>query len=549
METNDAMTPLSRHDGRDDRHYQRERGIETIGIVGTGAMGRGIAQIAALAGLNVRLFDTNASAVTAARDYLADTFAKLTAKGKLDDTAARAALANVSGAQTLAEFADCDLVVEAIVEKLDAKRALFRELESIVSGRCVLASNTSSLSITAIAAGCSDPSRVAGFHFFNPVPLMKVVEVIDGLRSAPAAGDALMDLARRMGHTPVRAKDMPGFIVNHAGRGMNTEGLRIADEGVASFVDVDRIMREQAGFRLGPFELLDLTALDVSHPVMESIYHQFYEEPRFTPSPITATRLAGGLIGRKAGEGFYRYVDGKQQAPREAPAPTVALPRRVWISKRYAQAYDAVQGLVEKAGVALDTGATPAAGSLIVVTPFGLDATTAALDEQLDATRVVAVDALFPLVGTPRRTLMTTPATTRAARDSAHALFAADGVPVTVIRDSAGFVAQRVVATIVNIGCDIAQRQIATPQDIDLAVTLGLGYPRGPLALGDALGAHTILTILRNMYSVLGDPRYRPSPWLARRAQLGLSMTQPDAADTDTDTGTTDTPNSREQPQ
>nr|WP_083615125.1 3-hydroxyacyl-CoA dehydrogenase [Paraburkholderia sp. SOS3] len=531
------MTPLSPGNARDSHAGTRgPLGIETIGIVGTGAMGRGIAQIAALAGLNVRLFDTNASAVTAARDYLANTFAKLIAKGKLDDIAARAALANVSGAQALAEFADCDLVVEAIVEKLDAKRALFRELESIVSGRCVLASNTSSLSITAIAAGCSDPSRVAGYHFFNPVPLMKVVEVVDGLRSDPAAGDALMDLARRMGHTPVRAKDMPGFIVNHAGRGMNTEGLRIADEGVASFVDVDRIMREQAGFRLGPFELLDLTALDVSHPVMESIYHQFYEEPRFTPSPITANRLAGGLLGRKAGEGFYRYVDGQQQAPQEPAAPAAALPQRVWISKRHAQAHDAVQALVEQAGVALDTGATPGAGSLIVVTPFGLDATTAALDEQLDATRVVAIDALFPLfpsVDAARRTLMTTPATTRAARDSAHALFAADGVPVTVIRDSAGFVAQRVVAMIVNIGCDIAQRQIATPQDIDLAVTLGLGYPRGPLALGDALGAPTILTILRNMSRVLGDPRYRPSPWLARRAQLGLSLTQADAADTD----------------
>src|ERR1700761_275241 len=389
METNDAMTPLSRHDGRDGRNG--ERGIETIGIVGTGAMGRGIAQIAALAGLEVRLFDTNASAVTAARDYLADTFAKLTAKGKLDDIAAHAALANVSGAQTLAEFADCDLVVEAIVEKLDAKRTLFRELETIVSGRCVLASNTSSLSITAIAAGCADPSRVAGYHFFNPVPLMKVVEVIDGLRSDPAAGDALVDLARRMGHTPVRAKDMPGFIVNHAGRGMNTEGLRVAGEGVASFAEIDRIMREQAGFRLGPFELLDLTALDVSHPVMESIYHQFYEEPRFTPSPITGTRLAGGLIGRQTGEGFYRYDDGKQQVPEEAPAPT-ELPKRVWVSKHYPQAHDAVVQLIAKAGVKLDEGTTPAADSLIVVTPFGHDATTAAVEEALDATRVVAID-------------------------------------------------------------------------------------------------------------------------------------------------------------
>ena len=295
------------------------------------------------------------------------------------------------------------------------KQALFRELETVVSGVRLLASNTSSLSITAIAAGCADPSRVVGYHFFNPVPLMKVVEVIDGLRSDPAAGDALMDLARRMGHTPVRAKDMPGFIVNHAGRGMNTEGLRVAGEGVASFADIDRIMREQAGFRLGPFELLDLTALDVSHPVMESIYHQFYEEPRFTPSPITGTRLAGGLIGRKSGEGFYRYVDGKQQVAAEAPAPHRDCRDSVWVSARYPRAREAVRATASrKAGVKLDDGAAPAADSLIVVTPFGHDATTAAVDEALDASRVVAIDALFPLVGAQRRTLMTTPATTRA---------------------------------------------------------------------------------------------------------------------------------------
>ncbi|MDR5750967.1 MULTISPECIES: 3-hydroxyacyl-CoA dehydrogenase [unclassified Caballeronia] len=504
----------------------RDFKVETIGIVGSGAMGRGIAQIAALGGLTVRLFDTNPQAVAAARDYLSDTLNKLAAKGKLKEADAHAALARVHAAAQTSDLADCDVVIEAIVEKLDIKRELFRELERVVGERCILASNTSSLSITAIAAGCARPERVAGFHFFNPVPLMKVVEVIDGLRGDPGAGDALMDLARRMGHTPVRAKDMPGFIVNHAGRGMNTEGLRIAGEGVASFVDVDRIMREQAGFRLGPFELLDLTALDVSHPVMESIYHQFYEEPRFTPSPITGTRLAGGLIGRKAGEGFYKYVDGNKQMPEEAPAPT-ALPHRVWISRVSHGAREQVLKLIatSDAAVHIDTGNTPAPDSLIVVTPLGFDATTAAVAENLDATRVVAIDTLFPLDTVARRTIMTTPATTPAMRDAAHALFAADGVPVTVIRDSTGFVAQRVVATIVNIGCDIAQQRIASPEDIDLAVTLGLGYPKGPLALGDALGAKTILAILRNIHSVLGDPRYRPSPWLARRAQLGLSLT------------------------
>jgi 3-hydroxybutyryl-CoA dehydrogenase len=175
--------------------------------------------------------------------------------------------------------------------------------------------------------------------------------------------------------------------------------------------------------------------------------------------------------------------------------------------------------------VHIDAGHTPEPDSLILVTPLGFDATTAAVNEHLDATRVVAVDTLFPLDTVARRTIMTTPATAPAMRDAAHALFSFDGVPVTVIRDSTGFVAQRVVATIVNIGCDIAQQGIATPEDIDLAVMLGLGYPRGPLALGDAIGATTILTILRNIHAVLGDPRYRPAPWLTRRAQLGLSLT------------------------
>lgn len=180
--------------------------------------------------------------------------------------------------------------------------------------------------------------------------------------------------------------------------------------------------------------------------------------------------------------------------------------------------------LLGKLGATIDQGERPADDALIIVTPLGLDATTCAVEQQLDAQRTVALDTLFPLLEAKRRTLMTTPVTRPEVRDAAHALFAKDGVPVSVIRDSAGFVAQRMVATIVNIGCDIAQQQIASAQDIDRAVTLGLGYPRGPLALGDALGAGEIVTILRNMQSFYGDPRYRPSPWLTRRAQLGVSL-------------------------
>lgn len=498
--------------------------IQTIGVVGAGAMGRGIAQIAAQAGLRVRLYDTSADAIAAARESLRQTWEKLAQKGKLSAADAQAALERVESATALTDMSACQLVVEAIVERLDVKRDLFAALEGVVSEDCILASNTSSLSITAIAAACKRPQRVAGYHFFNPVALMKVVEVIDGLRSAPEVGDALADLARRMGHTPVRAKDMPGFIVNHAGRGMNTEGLRVAQEGVATFAQVDAVMREQAGFRMGPFELLDLTALDVSHPVMESIYRQFFDEPRFRPSPITTVRLAGGLIGRKAGEGFYVYADGQKQVPAEAPVPALPEGLKVWVSPKHGEGYARASALIEKLGGTLVTGSTPDADALIIVTPFGEDVSTTVSAQGLNAARTVGLDTLYAFDGAKRRTIMVSPATEAKWRDAAHALLASDGVPVTVADDSAGFIAQRIVAHIVNIACDIAQQQIATPQDIDLAVTLGLGYPVGPLALGDKLGADRILEILKSMQRVTGDPRYRPSLWLQRRVQLGMSL-------------------------
>jgi len=496
-----------------------------LGIVGTGVMGRGIAQIAAQAGIAVALFDSRPDAAPAARDHVAETLAKLAEKGKLDAAAAKAAAGRLRIAAGLAELAGCHVVIEAIVEQLEAKRALFDELERVVSTECLLATNTSSLQVTAIAAGARHPERVGGFHFFNPVPLMKVVEVIDGVLTAPWVGDALAALARRMGHTPVRAKDTPGFIVNHAGRGFGTEALQILREGIAEVHEVDDVLRDAAGFRMGPFELFDLTGLDVSHPVMESIYAQYYHEPRYRPSPITAQRVVAGLYGRKsAGRGFYRYADGKRGPVPAARVPSAgAMP--VWVSR--AGLGSALADLVAKLGASVDAAEQPGPQSLCLVAPLGADATTSALAERLDAQRTVAVDCMFPL--DRRRTIMTTPVTAPAMRDAAHALLAADGVPVTVIHDSPGFVAQRVLAHIVNIGCDIAQQRIATPEDIDRAVSLGLGYPKGPLAWGDALGPERVLTVLRELLDFYQDPRYRPSPWLRRRARLGVSLLTPES--------------------
>ena len=504
----------------------------TLGIVGAGIMGRGIAQIAAEAGMTVCLADARREAVDEAVAATAAMIRRGAEKGRLSRDAAEAACARILATDAGAErgwapFADCDLVIEAVVERMEVKHAVLIGLEAVVGDDCILATNTSSLSVTGLAAAARRPERVAGFHFFNPVPLMKVVEVIGGLLTDAAVVERLAAIARRLGHRPVVATDTPGFLVNHAGRAYGTEALRLVQEGVASFADVDRVMTEAAGFRMGPFELFDLTGLDVSQTVMESIYHQYYEEPRYRPSPIGAQRRTAGLFGRKTGRGFYAYPEGRQVKPVEAPVPAVdPKSLSVWIDPRRAEAQSALAAIATAAGATVESGATPSATALILLAPLGEDATTAAVALGIDATRAVAVDTLLPL--DRRRTLMTTPATSLAARDAAHALLAADGAAVTVIRDSAGFIAQRMLASIVNVGCDIAQQRIATPGDVDTAVELGLGYPRGPLALGDSLGAERIRDILSALLSLSGDPRYRPSPWLRRRAALGLSLTVED---------------------
>lgn len=445
-------------------------------------------------------------------------------KGRLSVAELDSLQQRLSAAKQLNELAESDLVIEAVVENTGIKQSLFAELEKLLSAGAVIASNTSSLSITALAAGMKHPGRFAGLHFFNPVPLMKVVEVIAGLATNEAVCQRLSDFVKAMGHQSVRAKDTPGFIVNHAGRAYGTESLRIVSEGISDFATIDRILKDQVGFKLGPFELMDLTALDVSHPVMESIYHQYFEEPRYRPSVITAQRLAGGWLGRKTAQGFYTYTEGKAQVPAEPPTPTVNELPPVWVSSRAARRAELFQ-LLKDLGAQVETGTSPSNHALCLVAPLGFDVTTCAIVERLDPARTLGIDLLMPDAATRRRVLATNPATRSDMRDAAHALFAKDGKPVSVIQDSGGFVTQRVLAQIVNIASDICQQGICSPADLETAVTLGLGYPKGPLALGDSLGADSLLEVLFNMQTVYGDPRYRPSPWLRRRGALGLSLT------------------------
>ena len=499
--------------------------FDSVGIIGTGAMGRGIAQIAAQAGSRVKLLDNQPGMADQARSQVSAQWAKLAEKGKLSGADATALAERISVASSLADLSDCQLVVEAIVENLDIKRALMKDLVAITAPTTVLATNTSSLSITAIAAGSGRESHIVGFHFFNPVPLMKVVEVIPGLKTQPAVVEQLVSYAKCMGHTPVVAQDTPGFIVNHAGRAYGTEALRILGERVADIATIDNILRDQVGFKLGPLELMDLTGLDVSHPVMESVYHQYYQEPRYRPSVITAQRLAGNVLGRKTGSGFYNYVDGAAEKVADAKPPAITELPPVWVSPKAARRQELYQ-LLKGFNARIETAAAPSAQALILVAPLGFDVTTVAAVERLDPTRTVGIDMLLDDASTRRRVLATNPATRADMRDAAWALFAQDGKPVSIIRDSGGFVTQRVLAHIVNIAADMCQQGICSPSDLDTAVRLGLGYPHGPLALGDLLGPGNVLEVLFNLQTVYGDPRYRPSPWLRRRGALGLSLAQ-----------------------
>ena len=403
------------------------------GVAGSGTMGRGIVQVLAQCGVRTLVFDAKPGAAQAAKEAIGKTLAGLVQKGRVSQADADKTLARIEIVDALAVLKPCHVVIEAIVELLAPKQGLFKALEAVVSESCILASNTSSLSVTAMAAACARPGRVAGYHFFNPVPVMKIVEVVDGELTEPWVGDALVALARRYGHKPVRCKDTPGFIVNHAGRGYVPESLRVLQEGVAEKIAEQKIPSGSLGSAWCVPELKDLLI----------------------------------RLGAK--------VEPK-----------------------------------------------PASDSVCFVAPLGHDATSTALQLNLDPSRTVAIDPLFGFG--KRRTLMATPVTRPEVRDAAHALLASDGVPVSVIRDSAGFVAQRVVAHIVNVACDIVQQRIATPEDLDSAVVLGLGYPHGPLAMGDALGAQKVLGVLDAMHECYREPRYRPSPWLRRRAQLGVSL-------------------------
>ncbi|MEM6489105.1 MAG: 3-hydroxyacyl-CoA dehydrogenase [Pseudomonadota bacterium] len=515
-----------------------------LGVAGAGAMGQGIAQVAAAGGVEVLLLDARAGAAAAACETIRARLARLVEKGRMGAAEAEAAAVRLTAVDTVAALAPCDTVVEAVFEDLAVKRRLFAEVEAVVSDTCIVASNTSSIPIAQIAAGCRLPGRVAGLHFFNPVPLMKLVEVISATATGPGVVETLVALGRRLTRVPVVVKDSPGFLVNMGGRAFTTEGMRLVHEGVATPAQIDAIMRDCWGFRMGPFELMDLTGIDVNYPVSQIVWEGYQQDPRLATRPIHKAMFDAGLLGRKTSAGWYRYEGGKPvDVPSPDHVPDCAPARRVALAEAAAPE-TMLQQLSPEDAAALRAADAPLAPALeafcaelgleiveddgtcpIVSADPTRDATETAVEGALDHRRLVCVD----LTGdaTRRVTVMTPPGADLAYRDAVAAAVVASGRQVSAIRDSVGFVGPRMAAMVANLGCYIAEIGLATPADIDTAMELGLSYPRGPLKLADAIGGETCLHLLEGLQHATGEDRYRPTQWLRRRALLDLPMDTP----------------------
>lgn len=488
-----------------------------VGVIGAGAMGRGIAQVSATGGMQAIIFDTADGAAQAAKDFIGGMIGRSVEKGRMSEEEGAQAVSNLSVAASLEDFKDCDLVVEAIVENIDIKQAVFKQIEDVVSEDAIIASNTSSIRISSIASACQHKGRIAGLHFFNPVPLMKLVEVINGTDTSAETTKALEVIGKRMGRVPVVVKDAPGFLVNLGGRSYTTEALRIVSEGVAKPHEVDAIMRDACGFRMGPFELMDLTGIDVNFPVSQIIYNGYFQDKRLSTAPLHESMMEAGRLGRKTKAGFYDYEEDGSIVRPEGQGKVSAAPARQVVLAEPSPELDL---LLRDLGVNIlksDDGQSP-----ILAAPVGEDCTSLATRLGLDAKRLVAIDML---TGThAHATVMAAPGADDAVVDSVIAALQQNTNAVTRIKDCPGFVAQRIRAMIANLGCEMAQIGVASPEDIDKGMKLGLNYPHGSVELAEYLGNRNTLTILEELQRITGEERYRPSQWLRRRALLDLPI-------------------------
>jgi len=499
-------------------------GTAPVAVVGSGTMGAGIAQIAAQAGHRVLLLDAVPGRARSAVDAVGEQWDRMVGKGRLDVSAAAAARANLKAATDVADLAGSALVIEAAVESLDIKRRIFADLEAVVGDRCVLATNTSSLSITAVAAALRRPERCVGMHFFNPAPVMRLVEVVSGLATDPQVAAAVAAVATLWGKTAVRVASTPGFIVNRVARPFYGEALRLLDEAAADPATIDAVLREAGGFRMGPLELTDLIGQDVNLAVSRSVWELFAQDPRYAPSLAQQALVDAGRLGRKTGQGFFTYPPDAT-----APAPATAAPGAVVRHVRVGGDWGPWSGLwnrlsdngieVTRARAEQPWAELPA-GALLVPTD-GRPATQRAREA---GRPVVVLDLALDPVAAHRFAVAVSDGCPPAYLAEVTGLLQTGGAAVSVLDDVPGLLVARTAAMLVNEAADVVGRKVATAADVDTAMRLGVGYPIGPLEWGDRIGPGRVVELLDALASTYGDGRYRACPTLRRAGWSGRSL-------------------------
>ncbi len=515
------------------------RAPQTIGVAGAGTMGAGIAQLACLAGARTLLHDPVPEALDRGLERIRRHLGRGVERGRLSEEQARAAEARLEPAPGLGDLAPCELVIEAAPESLEIKQALFGELAAgIVSERCVLATNTSSLLVTAVAAGVPHPQRVVGMHFFNPAPVMRLLEVIAGTESDPEALALARAAGEAMGKVVIDAHDGPGFLVNRCNRPFGLEALRLLQEQVAPLEDIDRICRIGGGFRMGPFEMMDLVGVDTGLAVSRSFYEQSFGEPRWRPSPITVRTVAAGRLGRKSGRGYYDYSGGPGSHRPPDPEPLTpgggaglvvvagdgVLAEEIAIAAADAgwevADPDAAQGgpvpyLVLDLSGGVPQDAPLQGGPQAICTHAG---SLGALDPGGSA---VGFHALPPFADTGLVELTRGPDSSAAAADVAERFFATLGKRTVWVADAPGLVLGRIVCQVVNEASFALAEGVGTAADIDAGMVHGLNYPRGILRWADAIGLDHVLGVLESLWEERREERYRPAPELVARVWSG----------------------------
>jgi len=494
-----------------------------VAVIGAGAMGAGIAQVAAQAGHPVKLYDNRPGVAAQAVAGIDRQLGRLVEKGKLQPDAREAIVARLQPVEVIEALVDAQLVIEAIVENLQVKQDLLRQLEALCAEDCILASNTSSLSITSLAAGLARPQNVVGMHFFNPAPLMSLVEIVSGLATEPNVAAVLYHTAKAWGKKPVHTRSTPGFIVNRVARPFYAESLRLLQEGAADCATLDALLREAGGFRMGAFELTDLIGHDVNYAVTCSVFDAFYGDPRFQPSLVQKELVDAGRLGRKSGHGFYRYAEGAERPPVAELASALTVDRCVVEGH-----LGALQPLVERlrdSGLAI----TERAGRGVLHVG---DAALALCDGRLASQRareeglrnLVLIDLALDYRTASRIAISWSADTTATARDQVVALLHRAGIQVAAVADLPGLVVLRTVAMLANEAADAVLQGVGSAADIDLAMCAGVNYPRGPLAWAEQIGLGYTLRVLEHLQASYGESRYRPSLLLRRSHAQGARL-------------------------